>query len=218
MRHLPPSVSRFSCTLAFLCGYTFCRLTASAQLAPPSTPSAPVSSQASSTSSEGTARKGPTHDVIDEATLQGLAQAAQQRLASLGQKTRPATTPPSTQSSLLTSSILLSDGEYFTILPVGCVLHLPGALRPRVIPKPKGDVLFWPDFLKRNSSWVTAKEVTLPMAQGDTKAAKSILKQVETETRVVIAVYSGCPITVLEPAQSTSAQATTSSSTPINKR
>ncbi|MEI6714198.1 MAG: hypothetical protein WCO60_10625 [Verrucomicrobiota bacterium] len=212
MRHLPPSVSRLLFTLAFLCGWILCQLTASAQFPPPS----PLSSAPAS--AEGTTRKGPTHDVIDETTLRGLAQTANQHLASLAQKTRPASTPPSSESSLLTSSILISDGDHFTIVPIGCVLHLPATLRSRVIPKPKGDVLFWPDFLKRNSSWITAKEVSLPMAHGDTKEARAILKQVETETRIVIAVYSGCPITILEPAQSTPAQSSPTSSTAINKR
>lgn len=56
----------------------------------------------------------------------------------------------------------------------------------------------WPDFLQKNSAWITAKEVTLPMSRGDAKAAAQILREISTETRLIIAVYRNCPITILE--------------------
>ena len=147
-------------------------------------------------------RNGPTRDVINEETLSALAQQANKQAATIAAKTIPVSAPPpSTQSSLLTSSILISDGEKFTIIPVGSVLHLPTNLRSRIIAQPQGDVLMWPDFLQKNSAWITAKEVTLPMSQGDSKAAAPILREIANETRLVVAVYRNCPITILEPAK-----------------
>lgn len=148
------------------------------------------------------ARNGPTHDVIAEETLRSLAQQAHQQAKAIAAKTTPVSgPPPSTQSSLLTSSILISDGETFTIVPIGSVLHLPANLRPRIIPQPRGDVLMWPDFLQKNSSWIAAKEVSLPMSRGDSKAAASVLRELSNETRLVVAVYRNCPITILEHAK-----------------
>jgi hypothetical protein len=147
-------------------------------------------------------RNGPTRDVIDEEALRGLAQRATQQAKTTAAKTTPLFgPPPSTQSSLLTSSILISDGEKFTILPIGCVLQLPANLRSHIIKQPQGDVLMWPDFLRKNSAWITSKEVSLPMSRGDAKAAAPILRDVSTETRIVVAVYRNCPITILEQAK-----------------
>ncbi len=148
------------------------------------------------------ARNGPTHDVIAEETLRVLAQQAHQQAKATEAKTTPVSgPPPSTQSSLLTSSILISDGENFTIVPIGSVLHLPANLRHRIIPQPRGDVLLWPDFLQKNSTWIAGKEVTLPMSQGDSRAAASVLRELSNETRLVVAVYRSCPITILEHAK-----------------
>jgi len=154
------------------------------------------------TDSSKPARNGPTHDVITEETLRSLALQAHQQTKVIAAKTTPVTgPPPSLQSSLLTASILISDGEKFTILPIGSVLHLPATLRTRIIPQPRGDVLMWPDFLQKNSSWIAAKEVSLPMSRGDSKAAASVLRELSNETRLVVAVYRNCPITILEHAK-----------------
>lgn len=162
--------------------------------------SLPILSPAPDSLTQG--RNGPTRDVIDEETLRNLAQRANQQAKTTAVKTTPLFgPPPSTQSSLLTSSILISDGEKFTILPIGSVLHLPANLRSHIINQPKGDVLMWPDFLQKNSAWITAKEVSLPMSRGDAKAAAPILRDVSTETRIVVAVYRNCPITILEQAK-----------------
>ncbi len=147
-------------------------------------------------------RKGPARDVIEEKALRSLArQASQQAATTLGKIQPVVTAPPSTQSSLLTSSILISDSENFTIVPIGSVLHLPPSLRSRILAQPQGDVLMWPDFLKKNSAWLTVKEVSLPMSRGEAKAAALVLREISNETRLVVAVYHGCPITILEPAK-----------------
>ena len=72
----------------------------------------------------------------------------------------------------------------------------------------------WPDFLQRNAAWVAAKEVTLPMSRGDTKAAANVLREISNESRLVVAVYQGCPITILEPAKTNDPNANNS---PINR-
>jgi hypothetical protein len=148
-------------------------------------------------------RQAPTHDVIDEETLRSRAKQANHEVASSAAKTMPlAAKHPSTQSSLLTSSIFISDGEKFTIVPIGSVLHLPADLRSLIIARPNGDILMWPDFLQKNGSWITVKEVPLAMSRGETKPTAAMLREILSETRILIAVYRGCPITILEPAKS----------------
>jgi len=155
----------------------------------------------------GANRQGATRDVIDEESLRALASKASQQAATHGSKTQPLDAPrPSTESSLLTSSILISDGDKFTIVPIGSVLHLPTNLRSRVIARPQGDILMWPDFLQKNTAWITAKEVPLPVSRGEMKAPAALIREFSNEVRIVVAVYHGCPITMLEPASNNAPQ------------
>lgn len=151
---------------------------------------------------QGSIRRGPSRDVVDEKSLRQQADEAAKLRDLVAAQTRPLyERAPSTESSLSTASLFVFDGECYTILPVGSVLSLPPALRSRVVDKPQGDVLLWPDFFARNGAWLGAREVTLELSRGDTKATAALMRELSAETRLVVAVYQGCPITVLEPAQ-----------------
>lgn len=140
------------------------------------------------------------HDSVDEITLQKRASSAPRLDAVLSARSKPVgEARPNLESSLLSSSIILFDGEKFTLVPVGSILHLPEAQRLRVITKPEGEFTFWPAFLKRNASWLCAREVPLKMAKGDARTADEVLREASTGSRVVVAVYRGGPITILEP-------------------
>lgn len=107
---------------------------------------------------------------------------------------------PQASTRLQDRSIILSDGQTFTLLPHGSILHLPAALRGRVAAKPAGDFLLWPAFLERHAEWLTAQEVPLAMASGDAKAAAAVLAPLAAEKRLVVAVYRKGPISILEAA------------------
>jgi len=114
---------------------------------------------------------------------------------------------PNAESSLYKKSIILFDGERYTLVPVGSVLHLPPTLRDRVIAKPQGDFTFWPDFLKRNSAWLAGKEVPLKMAQGDAKLAAIVFRGTVKSSRLLVSVYRECPISILQSAPEPEASA-----------
>lgn len=107
---------------------------------------------------------------------------------------------PQASTRLQDRSIILSDGQTFTLLPPGAILHLPAALRGRVATKPTGDFLLWPAFLERHAEWLMAQEVPLAMARGDARAAAAVLAPLATEKRLVVAVYRKGPISILEAA------------------
>ncbi len=107
---------------------------------------------------------------------------------------------PQVSTRLQDRSIILSDGQTFTLLPPGSILHLPAALRERVAAKPAGQFLLWPAFLERHADWLTVREVPLAMASGDAKAAAAVLAPLATEKRLVVAVYRKGPISILEAA------------------
>jgi hypothetical protein len=89
-------------------------------------------------------------------------------------------------------------------VPPGSILHLPSALQERVVGEPAGDFVLWPTFLKRNAAWLLAQEVPLEMARGDGRAAETVLKTLKTESRLVVAVYRGGAISILEAAPAAS--------------
>lgn len=138
-------------------------------------------------------------DATSESSLLTAMSATRPLIDQLAGMKKPLTdVVPSTGNSLYTKSLILFDGEMHTLIPVGSVLHLPVNLRSRVISKPQGDFTFWPNFLKRNSSWLAGKEVPLKMAKGDAKLAAAVLRETSTSTRVLVSVYKQCPISVLE--------------------
>jgi hypothetical protein len=140
-------------------------------------------------------------DVIREETLRQQVTATPTLKSHLSAKARPLTNQaPPVQSSLWRNSIILSDGEKFTLVPVGSILHLPSELRARVIAKPQGDFTFWPSFLQRNAAWLAAKEVSLKLSRGNAQEANALLKSLSHDPHLVVATYKGGPITILEPA------------------
>ena len=144
-------------------------------------------------------------DVIREETLKQQVAAAPNLKSHLSAKARPLTSQaPAIQSSLWKNSIILADGEKFTLVPVGSILHLPAELRARVVGQPQGDFTFWPSFLKRNAAWLAGKEVSLTLSRGNAQEANTLLKSLSHDPRLVVATYKGGPITILEPASASS--------------
>jgi hypothetical protein len=145
----------------------------------------------------------PARDVVDEDSLRQKVASTPNLKSQLSAKTKPLRSQaPVIESSLWRSSIILTDGEKFTLVPTGSILHLPPELRARVISKPEGDFMFWPAFLERNVSWLSAKEVTLTLSRGNAQEAKVLLKSLSGDSHLVVATYKGGPITILEPVSS----------------
>ncbi|MEN3943768.1 hypothetical protein WJU23_20880 [Prosthecobacter sp. SYSU 5D2] len=150
---------------------------------------------------------GGARDVVTEEKLREQAEKAPSLKSLLQASAKPVVgAPPATQSSLWARSIILTDGEMFTLIPVGSILHVPPALQNRVAAAPVGKFTLWPHFLKRNSAWLGGTDVTLEMSRGDARAARTLLQSIAKDTRLLVAVYKGGPITILEaaPAGSTS--------------
>lgn len=141
-------------------------------------------------------------DVITEDSLRQKVAATPSLKSQLEAQAKPVVgRPPSVESSLWAKSIIISDGEKYTLVPMGSILHLPASLRAHVVAKPQGDFTFWPSFLKRNSSWLAGHEVSLGMSRGNAREAKELFKNIATDPRLLVAVYKGGPITILEPAE-----------------
>lgn len=152
--------------------------------------------------------RGPGRDVVSEDELRKTIQATQTFDNMMAARSKPVgEVRPSLESTLFTSSLILSDGEQFTLVPVGSILHLPVQFQSRVLTKPQGDFTFWPRFLKKNSVWLAAKEVPLEMAKGDAKVAKAVMRDLAPGGKVLVSVYKGGPISILEAAPESAEEA-----------
>ncbi|WP_265595435.1 hypothetical protein [Verrucomicrobium sp. BvORR106] len=155
-------------------------------------------------------------DVVTEEELKKLAQPENTLSSMLAKATTqaPVAARPSMESSLYRKSVILYDGAQHTVVPIGSVLQLPAGYRNRVVEKPVGTFTFWPAFLERNAAWLGAWEVPLSMAEGNAEVAKKVLASTVKDSRVLVAVYRGGPITILEPVPEPSSKAKSGTGTP----
>lgn len=122
------------------------------------------------------------------------------------QKSAPAVTQPveaaeakvarPAEQSLIKQSDILSDGNNWTLVPKGAVLHIPAALSNRVGAKPLGTLLSWTDFLTVNRGWLFTEEVTFDQAAGKTPIPPSRTEFWKKNGKVIVAVHLGGPISV----------------------
>ena len=100
------------------------------------------------------------------------------------------------EQSLIQQSDILSDGNNWTLVPKGAVLHIPAALSNRVGAKPVGTLLSWIDFLTVNRGWLFTEEVTFDQAAGKTPIPPSRHDFWKKNGKVIVAVHLGGPISV----------------------
>lgn len=122
------------------------------------------------------------------------------------QKSAPAVTQPVEaaeakvarpgEQSLIKQSDILADGNNWTLVPKGAVLHIPAALNNRVGAKPLGTLLSWTDFLTVNRGWLFTEEVTFDQAAGKTPIPPSRTEFWKKNGKVIVAVHLGGPISV----------------------
>jgi hypothetical protein len=103
------------------------------------------------------------------------------------------------EQSLIKQSDILHDGSNWTIVPKGAVLHVPAQMAPRVGAKPLGTLLSWDDFLMANRAWISTEEVSFEQAAGKQPLVAAHKEYWPTQTKVIVAVYHGGPISVRTP-------------------
>lgn len=96
------------------------------------------------------------------------------------------------------TSDILVDGAFHTVVPKGAILSVPESLGDRLASGAAGKFQFWPDFYARNKEWIKLQEVEIDVAKGKIPLPEAVIKMMATEPKVVIAVYKGNLVTVLE--------------------
>lgn len=97
-------------------------------------------------------------------------------------------------------SQFVSQGEQSAILPKGSVIHCPDVLSTRLVAKPAGALMTWPDFLITHRAWITTHEVTLAQIMGDSPLSEAEQNSFRQGGKMVVATLRGNPVTVLPPA------------------
>lgn len=101
--------------------------------------------------------------------------------------------------SLEALSQFIGQGDYSTILPKGSVIHCPEALAARLLAKPQGHMMGWPEFLIANRTWITTHEVTQAQTVGEAPLSEADRSSFAAGGKIVIATLRGNPVTVLKP-------------------
>lgn len=99
--------------------------------------------------------------------------------------------------SIINESTILHDGKNWTLVPKGAVIHLPDAMKNRIVAKPTGTLLEWSEFLAINRAWITTNEISFDQAAGKKPLQPERVAFWAKQDKVVIAVHQSGPISVL---------------------
>lgn len=150
----------------------------------------------------GQESKGGAGKMRDRITDEQLKEARKEVPSTLDKvKAKPIDPPPAgVKRDVYQISDILVDGGFHTVVPRGAVLSVPESLADRLASSPAGKFQFWPDFYARNKNWIKLQEVDVEVARGKMPLPESVIKMMSTEPKLVLAVFKGNPITVLEAA------------------
>ena len=104
--------------------------------------------------------------------------------------------PRSEGQSIISQSEILHDGEYWTLVPKGAVLHIPAQHASNVGSRPIGTLLQWSEFLAKNPAWIQARETSFDEASGEAEFPEAHVAHWPKQDRVIVAVHQGGPISV----------------------
>ncbi len=121
------------------------------------------------------------------------------------EKTEPVFKPiegedPSTANrpgDLISRSDILCFNGIATLVPKRAVLHIPKPLAGRIGMQDGVKLVSWQDFLLANRGWITTSNVSRVQAEGNEPMSQATVESFAKESRLVVAVYHGCPISVL---------------------
>jgi hypothetical protein len=100
------------------------------------------------------------------------------------------------EQSLIGQSTILSDGNRWTLVPKGAVLHLPERHKNRVEGEPAGQLVPWLEFLSVNRIWLDTCEVSFDQAAGKSALPVASTEHWPKQDKIIIAVHQRGPISV----------------------
>lgn len=98
--------------------------------------------------------------------------------------------------SLIGSSTLLGYSGYWTLVPRGAVIHIPVHHQNKILSKPKGKLLSWQQFLRKNYGWLHVHEIHMSQAKGHKKIDQKSIEAYKSIGKIVVATCAKGPISV----------------------
>ena len=103
------------------------------------------------------------------------------------------------------SHILVYRGKH-TIIPKNSIIVLPERLKSRVLDKPDGEFILWPEFKTANRDWIWTFEVSLDQAKGSSPLPEDRIEDLSKLNRLVVSLYKGNPVSILPAKKESSKQ------------
>ncbi|MAS95876.1 MAG: hypothetical protein CMO55_21945 [Verrucomicrobiales bacterium] len=98
---------------------------------------------------------------------------------------------------LLENSDFLSMDGHYVILPKNSVVFVPESRKENILSKPEGKMLTWLEFQTRFRALVYPIEVTMKEVSGEEPIAPEKLEAADRSNRIVVAVLSQNPVSVI---------------------
>lgn len=145
----------------------------------------------------------PTHETLAKGRTKSNSLADRLELTAID-PTKIQKPEPRNRKGLMARSQFLSHRGSWTMVPKGAVIHVPEAFKDRVVARPKGTLISWQEFYRKNRGWLQAQSVRLSDAKGETPLAPSLFNSFGRQGRVVVAVLHNGPISISQPPAPTS--------------
>lgn len=100
---------------------------------------------------------------------------------------------------LISQSDVISFGGISTLVPKHAILLIPKNHASRVAYVEGNPLVSWLDFYTKNRGWITTVEVSFAQAKGEAPLSEAVSKQIAKTGNIVIATFSGGPISMLAP-------------------
>jgi len=138
----------------------------------------------------------PTSDRITSAALSQLKSAVKPSFPQ-AQWTEQAPQGETRNYDIYKDSVILQQGNSHTVLPRNSIVYLPESLKQKVVSRPSGSFVSWPQFYLKNRNWIFTHEISLKQAHGTAPLKDGVIKQFERINRLVIAIHQNNPISIL---------------------
>lgn len=99
-----------------------------------------------------------------------------------------------TQSSLQATSLLLTDGKQWTVLPKRSVLQFADEVKPHIKEGKAGKLVTWAEFERANSAWIRSVPMTEGNLSGKTEITKDTKARWIESKQLLVSTYSGNPV------------------------
>ena len=116
-----------------------------------------------------------------------------QAQSSRGEKTTKTIFASSSRDPLRDSTILALNGRW-TFVPKGSIIHTPDRFKGRIVSKPEGKLVSFPEFLRNNYGWLSTREVTTDEILGNIEKPEAFNKALKNSNSIVVATRGKSPV------------------------